>query len=56
MRIFDENDELHAVPKRDLEQLLRTKTSKMPMFGAVLSDEQIVDLVAYLAGLHGGDR
>lgn len=56
VRLLDQNDELHALRKRDLERFERTKTSKMPMFGGVLSDEQIDDIVAYLAGLRGGTR
>ncbi len=53
VRLLDEKDDLHSLAKRDLERFERMKTSKMPPFGSVLSEEQLDDLVAYLAGLRG---
>ncbi len=56
VRIMDGQDELHAVAKFDLDSLERSKVSKMPTFGDILDEGQLDDLVAYLAGLRGGDR
>jgi putative heme-binding domain-containing protein len=56
VRILDGQDELHAVAKYDLESLERSKLSKMPTLGEILGEGQLDDLVAYLAGLRGGDR
>lgn len=54
VRLLDENDHLHSLAKRDLEQFERTKTSRMPSFRGVFSDEELTDIVAYLSGLRGG--
>ena len=54
VRLLDTNDALHALAKRDLERFDRIKTSKMPSFQGVLDDEDLDDIVAYLAGLRGG--
>lgn len=54
VRLLDENDHLHSLAKRDLEGFERTKTSRMPSFRGVFSDEELTDIVAYLSGLRGG--
>lgn len=54
VRVLDETDVLHSVAKRDLERFERVKISKMPAFQGTLSDDDIDDIVAYLAGLRGG--
>lgn len=56
VRLLDGRDVLHSVAKSDLARFERIKTSKMPNFEAALSDEDVDDLVAYLAGLRGGSR
>jgi putative heme-binding domain-containing protein len=55
VRILDESDGLHAIAKSDIESLERIKTSKMPSFEGTLTDEQLDDLVSYLARLRGGE-
>ena len=52
VRMMDGNDTLHAFVKADLDLFLRMKTSAMPR--ANLSEEELTDLVAFLAGLRGG--
>lgn len=54
VRVLDEKDALHSIAKRDLERFERVKISKMPAFRGTLTDEDIDDIVAYLAGLRGG--
>jgi putative heme-binding domain-containing protein len=56
VRILDERDALHSLRKRDLERFDRIKISKMPSFTGTLSDEDLDDIVVYLAGLRGGTR
>ena len=56
LRILDEGDVLHSLRKRDLERFERIKISKMPSFTGTLSDEDLDDIVVYLAGLRGGTR
>ena len=55
IRLLDANDGLHALAKRDLEKFERGKSSRMPSFLGVLSEEDLDDVVAYLAGLRGGE-
>ena len=55
VRLLDEYDNLHALGKQDLSQFERTKTSKMLIYGDVFNDEQLTDIVAFLAGLWGGE-
>jgi len=54
VRILDPTDRLHAIPKRDLEGLERARTSSMPVLTGILTEDEIEDIVAYLAGLRGG--
>lgn len=56
VRILDERDALHSLAKSDLDRFDRIKISRMPSFEGTLSDEDLDDLVAYLAGLRGGAR
>jgi putative heme-binding domain-containing protein len=56
VRVLDEMDALHSIAKRDLERFERVKISKMPAFQGTLTDEDIDDIVAYLAGLRGGTQ
>ena len=55
IRVLDANDDLHALAKSDLEEFEREKGSRMPSFLGVLSEEDLDDVVAYLAGLRGGE-
>ena len=55
VRLLDANDRLHALAKSDLEELEREKDSRMPSFAGVLNEADLDDIVAYLAGLRGGD-
>ena len=55
IRVLDANDDLHALAKSDLEEFERGKGSRMPSFLGVLSEEDLDDVVAYLAGLRGGE-
>ena len=52
VRMLDANDNLHAFVKADLSSFERKKDSAMPR--ANLSDEELTDVVAFLAGLTGG--
>ncbi len=54
VRLLDVNDGLHAFAKSELEAFERGKNSRMPSFRGVLSEEDLSDVVAYLAGLRGG--
>ncbi len=54
VRILDTEDQLHALPKRDLESLDRGRMSTMPPMAGILTDDEIEDIVAYLAGQQGG--
>ena len=53
LRILDEMDRLHALPKQELSSVERIKISKMPAFEGVLTEGELQDVVAYLAGLRG---
>ena len=55
LRLLDGNDRLHSLAKRDLQSLERTKTSTMPSFRGVLSDEELDHVLSYLAGLRAGE-
>ncbi len=54
VRILDADDNLHAFTKSELRGLERKKDSTMPP--ANLDDEQLEDLVAFLAGLRGQEN
>ncbi len=55
VRLLDANDDLHAFAKSELEEFEREKSSRMPPFVGVLSGDDLDDIVAYLAGLRGGE-
>jgi putative heme-binding domain-containing protein len=54
VRLLDVNDDLHSLAKSELVEFERGKASKMPSFLGVLSEPDLDDIVAYLAGLRGG--
>ncbi len=55
IRLLDGNDGLHALRKRDLNRLDRKLDSLMPAFGRLLTDDELTDVIAYLAGLNGAE-
>ena len=55
VRLLDANDDLHALAKSELEEFEREKSSRMPPFLGVLGEDDLDDVVAYLAGLRGGE-
>lgn len=55
VRLLDADDRLLSFRKSNLEEFERIKTSRMPSYRESLADEEIDDLVAYLAGLRGGE-
>ena len=55
LRLLDSSDGLHALAKSDLQEFEREKSSRMPSFVGVLGDEDLDDIIAYLAGLRGGE-
>ena len=55
VRLLDASDELHSLAKSELQEFERARSSKMPSFSGVLGEEDLDDIVAYLAGLRGGE-
>ena len=55
VRILDEDNKLWSFRKRDLRESERIETSSMPSYAETLSDDELVDVVAYLYGLTRGE-
>jgi len=52
VQIMDSTDHIHLLEKDKLKSLTKSRTSAMPKYNAdVLSDKDVEDLVAFLAGL-----
>ena len=55
VRILDEDNKLWSFRKRDLRESERIETSSMPSYAEAFSDDELVDVVAYLYGLTRGE-
>ena len=53
VRLLDINNRLLAFPKAQLEQFEPVKTSRMPSYEGLFDDDDIDNLIAYLASLRG---
>jgi putative heme-binding domain-containing protein len=54
VQLLGEDDELHLLLKKDLSEVRHERRSLMPPYGAdLLSEGELQDLLAYLAGLRG---
>ena len=55
VRILDEDNRMWSFQKRDLRESERIENSSMPSYTETLSDDELVDVVAYLYGLTRGE-
>jgi cytochrome c oxidase cbb3-type subunit 3 len=53
VRLLDIEGNLVSLPKAGLSEFEPIKTSRMPSYAGVLSDEDVDNVLAYLASLHG---
>lgn len=56
VQILDNSGKLRSISKSTLTEQSLDRRSPMPSFKGKLSDSEMTDLVAYLAGLRGGDK
>lgn len=54
--LIDEQERLHTIPKRQIEQLRKPHKSLMPSFAKALSSQDVEDLTAYVFSLQGESR
>jgi putative heme-binding domain-containing protein len=53
LQIIDDREKLHSLVKADVREYTIAKTSPMPSYQHILSDEELADVLAYLLTLKG---
>lgn len=53
VQLLDKSERLRAFDRADLKELVVMRTSEMPSYRGALDEQEVADLVSYLAGLRG---
>lgn len=53
VQLLDRSERLRAFDRSDLKELVVMQTSEMPSYRGALDEQEVADLVSYLAGLRG---